>query len=193
MHDNCLPGKVGHCANKLTNGNPTITIRESPPSDLNSTINPMIENINQPQSDTDLEPLGSQLIDSISDPPNPALSCPMLPECTPMSSPTFKWGDLSGPEFARLLDTTYAVVVHWRCNCFSVPFGKMGRDFVSELSWLYLAYGSASALEAVVQKAAIVLPILLLQKPSKRSKTKIILNVLKGDQLAGLMATWKNW
>ena len=147
----------------------------------------------QPKSVTDLEPLDSQLIDSISDPPNPAPSCPMLPEYTPLSSPTFTWGDLSGPEFARLLDTTYAEVVHWRCNCYSVPFGKVGRDFVSELSWLYLAYRSASALEAVAQKAAIVLPILLLQKPSKRSKTKTILNVLKGDQLAGLMATWKNW
>ena len=36
----------------------------------------------------------------------------------------------------------------------------------------YLAYGTASALESVALKAAIVLPILLLQKPSKKSKTK---------------------
>ena len=71
-----------------------------------------------------------------------------------------------------LLDTVYTKVVHWRRNCFSVPFCKAGKDFVKELSRLYLAYGSASALESVALKATIVLPILLLQKPSKRSKTK---------------------
>ncbi len=60
-------------------------------------------------------------------------------------------------------------VAHWRRNCFSVPFCKAGKDFVSRL---YLAYGSASALESVALKTTIVLPILLLQKPSKRSKTK---------------------
>ena len=96
----------------------------------------------------------------------------MLPEYPPMSSPTFTWGNFSDPEFATLLDTTYAEVVHWRHNCFSVPFGKVGRDFLSGLLRFYLAYGSASALEAVSLKAAIVLCILLLQKPSKRSKTK---------------------
>ena len=43
---------------------------------------------------------------------------------------------------------------------------------MNELSRLYLAYGSASALELVALKATIVLPILLLQKPSKTSKSK---------------------
>ena len=37
---------------------------------------------------------------------------------------------------------------------------------------MYLAFGSASALKSVALKATIVLPILLLQKPSKTSKTK---------------------
>ena len=63
-------------------------------------------------------------------------------------------------------------MIHWRRNCFSVPFGKAGRGFVNELSRLYLAYGSASALESVALKATIVLPILLLQKPNRKSKTK---------------------
>ena len=89
-----------------------------------------------------------------------------------MSTPTFTWGKLSGPAFARSLDATYAEVVHWRRNCFTVPFGKAGKDFVRELSRLYSAYGSASALESVALKATLVLPILLLQKPSRTSKTK---------------------
>ena len=74
-----------------------------------------------------------------------------------------------------LLDPIYAEVVHWRSKCFSIPFGKTGRDFVRELSRLYLAFGSASTLEAVALKTATVLPILLLQKPSKKNqRPKII-------------------
>ena len=84
----------------------------------------------------------------------------------------FTWGKLSGSAFAKSLDATYAEVVYWRCNCFTVPFGKAGKDFVKELSKLYSAYGSASALESVTLKAAMVFPIHLLQKPNRASKTK---------------------
>ena len=109
------------------------------------------------------------------------------PRTPPMSSPTFTWGNLSGPEFDKLLDATYDEVVHWRRNCSSVPFGKAGRDFVSELSRLYLAHGSASTLEAVALKAATVLPILLLQEPSKKSKTKDHTKCLERR-----LASWSN-
>ncbi len=71
-----------------------------------------------------------------------------------------------------LLDQTYTEVIRWRRNCFSVPTGKAGKGVVSELARLYQTFGSASALESVALKAAIVLPILLLQKPSKSSKCK---------------------
>jgi len=98
-----------------------------------------------------------------------------------MSSPTFTWGNLSGPEFDKLLNTTYDEVVHWRRNCFSVTFGKAGRDFVSELSRLYLVYGSASTLEAVALKAATVLPIHSFRNQVKDQRPKIIPSALKGD------------
>ena len=58
---------------------------------------------------------------------------------------------------------------------------------MSELSRLYLAYGSASALEAVALKAPTVLPILLLQKPNKRSKTKDHTKCLERR-----LASWSN-
>ena len=89
-----------------------------------------------------------------------------------MSTPTFVWGKLTGSDFENSLHAIYVEVVHWRRNCFSIPFGKGGKDFVKELSMLYLAYRSTSALEFVALRAAIVLPILLLQKPSRTSKTK---------------------
>ena len=48
-----------------------------------------------------------------------------------------------------------------------------------ELSKLYATYGSASALELVALKAAILLPILLLQKPNRTSKTKQHITLLE--------------
>ena len=45
----------------------------------------------------------------------------------------FTWGSRPGLDFTQALNTTYKEVIHWRRNCFSVPFGKVGRDFVNEL------------------------------------------------------------
>ena len=76
---------------------------------------------------------------------------------------------------------THATNVNKECSCsveypahvqLSQTFGKAGREFVGELSKLYQAFASASALESIALKAATVLPILLLQKPQKASKAK---------------------
>ena len=53
-----------------------------------------------------------------------------------------------------------------------MPFGRVGRELVCELSKLYQAFASGSALESIALKAATVLPILLLQKPQRASKAK---------------------
>ena len=146
----CLPLRRGHCTNVNTVANPPAT-QESHSSSENTNL---------------LKP-------NQSPPPSTrAASPPTLPDYPVVTQQPFTWGNLTGPEFTNLLDTIYEEVVHWRRNCFSVPLGKAGREFVSELSRLYQAYGQASALESVALKAATVLPILLLQKPCKRSKAK---------------------
>ena len=154
--DNCLPRKLGNCSNR-----PPATISAANPS-------------REPTEPTAPEPPSRF---SVLDHPPPTTSNhhhhhPPLPEYAPMSTPMFTWGNLSGPAFSSSLDAIYTEVVHWRRNCFTVPFGKVGKDFVRELSRLYSAFGSASTLESVALKAALVLPILLLQKPSRASKTK---------------------
>ena len=134
----CLPDKLGQYTNKsTTNENSISIVGVLPPPPCDPTYVCPFESSN-------LKP-----IDAISQPSNLDSSYPTLPVYPPMSSPTFTWGNLSGPEFATLLDTTYSEVVHWRRNYFSVPLGKAGRDFLSELSRLYLAYGSASTLKSV--------------------------------------------
>ena len=79
-----------------------------------------------------------------------------LPGYSSLSHFTFTWGSLDSADLIKLLDSTYTEVIHWRRNCFSVPNGKAGREFVSELARLYQAFGSASALESLALKATIV-------------------------------------
>ena len=60
-------------------------------------------------------------------------------------------------------------MVHWRRNLFQVPSGVAGKAFVSELARLFQAYADSSSIEC---KATTVIQILLLQKPSRTSKSK---------------------
>jgi len=53
-----------------------------------------------------------------------------------------------------------------------IPHGATGRAFVLELARLFLAFEEATAMECVALKAAAVMPSLLLQRPSSRSKCK---------------------
>ena len=48
----------------------------------------------------------------------------------------------------------------------------MGKSFVRELSHLFLAYAEGTALESIALRAAMTMPMLLLQKPHRTSKSK---------------------
>ena len=110
----------------------------------------------------------AQQLDSISCPP-----CPQqLPTFQPMNTPVFSWGIHNADDFSHALEATYSEVVHWRLNSLKVPAGKAGKEFVRELSRLFSAFASASSMESIALRAAIVLPILLLQKPHRKSKAK---------------------
>ena len=94
-----------------------------------------------------------------------------LPTFVQIEKSQFLWGDCDGETFMSLLNRTYDEVVHWRKNVFHLPSGKFGKMFVSELSRLFNAYYPGSCLEGVTLKAAMTLPILVLQKPFATSKT----------------------
>ena len=63
-------------------------------------------------------------------------------------------------------------MVHWKQNLFKLPSGKAGKSVVAELTRLYSAYASSSALESVALKATVIIPHLLLQNPSRASKSR---------------------
>ena len=66
----------------------------------------------------------------------------------------------------------YDEVVHWKRNIFVIPSGAAGKGFVSKLARLLQAYADASSLECIALKACMVMQVILLQKPSPRSKAK---------------------
>ena len=68
------------------------------------------------------------------------LSSPIIP---PKASPNFHWSSLDSVAFSQALDLAYLEVAHWRKNCFDVPRGLVGKQFVSELAKLFRAVGRA--------------------------------------------------
>ena len=101
-----------------------------------------------------------------------AAACPSLQAPPTLPKPCFTWANIPGEDFAHALDAAYAEVVTWRRNLFNVPSGRNGKAFVAELARLFHAYAGASALEGIALKATMVMPHLLLQKPSQKSKAK---------------------
>ena len=85
-----------------------------------------------------------------------------LPSFIPAANPAFTWGSHNSESFRHVLDKTYVEIRHWRPNIFKLPQGKAGKHFVSELTRLYKAFATRSALECVALKAATVLPIFAL-------------------------------
>ena len=102
---------------------------------------------------------------------------PVSPPITMLVSPpaqqprNFRWGPHEGDEFYSIISNIYEEVIHWRWNVFLVPSGSTGKAFVSELARLFQAYGDNSTLESITMKTITVLQALLLQKPSRRSKS----------------------
>ena len=182
---NCLPSNLGSCSNVSSTPIPSMATPTVNQSATNRTM-PLTPASNSPfascgsatSAPTENGVTGApgvfqlllytQQLDSISCPPWPH----QLPTFQPMSMPVFSWGIHNADDFSHALEATYSEVVHWRINSFKVPTGKVGKELVHELSRLFSAFASASSMESIALRAAIVLPILLLQKPHRKSKAK---------------------
>ena len=89
-----------------------------------------------------------------------------------ISDPDFTWGKLSGREFCDQISEAYEEVVHWKRNVFMIPSGNAGKKFVNQLASLFQAYADQSTLECIAMKAAVVMQVVLLQKPAAKSKAR---------------------
>ena len=78
-----------------------------------------------------------------------------------------------------MIDDAYSEVVHWAPNLFRLPSGAYGKKFVAELTRLFNAFAMESDMEAMVLKAAMTLPALMLQKPHAKAKTQELISCLQ--------------
>ena len=80
----------------------------------------------------------------------------------------------------------YNEIVTWRNNEFLVPYEKIGRDFIDQVTLHINDWNSDSENQHVSLKVAFVLIAVSLQKPSPKSKTKD-----HQDALSNRLALWK--
>ena len=88
------------------------------------------------------------------------------------SFPSINWHGVTGEAFAETINKVYNEVIQWRKNLFKVPSGKAGRSFISELSSWLDHFNRSTEFGGIALKIFMLLPCLLLQKPSRQSKAK---------------------
>ena len=71
-----------------------------------------------------------------------------------------------------VITDAYNEIATWRKNVFLVPYGKVGRDFIDQVTLHINDWNSGSDNQHISLKAAFVLLAVGLQKPSPKSKAK---------------------
>ena len=94
---------------------------------------------------------------------------------------------LKGLEFINAINNAYEEVIQWRKNLFKLPTGKSVKFFIRELTVWLEHFNQRSNFHAIALKAYMILPALLLQKPSSNSKAKD-----HCKKLEERLSMWKN-
>ena len=98
---------------------------------------------------------------------------PNLPDFleTPVA-PKNSWNGMDGDEFANSITSAYDEIVKWRKNIFKLPSGAAAKEFVRELTHWLEHFNRGTDFCGISLKVYMILPSLLLQKPSATSKSK---------------------
>lgn len=80
------------------------------------------------------------------------------PPFTPISSTSFRWGEIPGHIFHQDIIAAYEEQVSWCKNIFSPPTGHAGTEYVKEHTRLLRAYKDKTPLERVALTAIMVIP-----------------------------------
>ena len=93
---------------------------------------------------------------------------PNLPEFDVLPSEIKEkmWGSITHRSFCNEINKIYDDIAHFRRNIFNIPSGRAGKNFIGELTFWLKQFNS------IALKAFMVLPSLILQKPSATSKSK---------------------
>ena len=126
----------------------------------------------------DMNELNIELEDNASQPTIPQIyahhtiraNLPSYEHISPI--PDIPYNNLNGNEFADIINRVYNDITTWRKNIFLVPTGKQGKLFINLLTFWIEQFNINSSFKGIALKTYMVLPSLLLQKPSKNSKVK---------------------
>ena len=77
------------------------------------------------------------------------------------------------------VELIYEKFVYWKKNVFLLPTGKSGKLYIDESVTLLNSWVEGTALYNTVFNAIMIMPNLLLQKPSKKAEAKDHLTALK--------------
>ena len=72
----------------------------------------------------------------------------------------------------EVINTMYKAIVFWRRNLFTLPSGAAGKIFIKESTRLINAWSMKPSIRPVALKLMNLMPALLLQKTSPKSKSK---------------------
>ena len=178
---NCLPSRKNHCGNQApSEPNRPYSGHSSSAENCTDTTDDLERTTNSLPVVTVIDPAEVPTLPPINNCNETQIKTPitdsteLLPPYTPVCSidPSFRWGRAEGSAFLLKVDSCYSKVVHWQRSVFSIPSGKAGKDFVSELARLYNAYAEGSQTESFALTAAMILPSLILQKLYPDSKAK---------------------
>ena len=81
--------------------------------------------------------------------------------------------------FASAVSEIYNECVKWRKNLFKLPYGAAAKAFVKEMALWLERFNRSTDLQGIALKVYMILPNLLLQKPSPRSKSSEHLSKLQ--------------
>lgn len=83
------------------------------------------------------------------------------------------FGKYTAEDLKNIIDLCYEVIVFFKKNFFMLPSGKVGKDFIAEMTKLVDYWNTkAEGLSNISIKMLMCMPGLLLQKPHYHSKTK---------------------
>ena len=85
------------------------------------------------------------------------------------------WGQSEGKVItvsSSEIINAYNEITYWRKNIFIVPYGKIGREFIDQITKHISDWNNSTESQDLALKATFVLLALVHQKPSQKSKAK---------------------
>ena len=90
----------------------------------------------------------------------------------PASTQTKIWGDYTKDDIHYKINEVYGEIVFWRRHLFKLPTGAAGKKFISETKWNEYWNHDAIEFKDIALNVLMVMPALLLQKPTFKSTAK---------------------